>query len=51
MSRSDDKNEEREERIRQLMERAQKHLPPKNASVTAKSQAPKAKKKTTRKSK
>jgi hypothetical protein len=43
MSRSDDKNEEREERIKQLMERAQKHLPPKNTA------AARAKPKTTKK--
>lgn len=50
MSRSDDKNEEREERIKQLMERAQKHLPPKTTAAAAKVPAPKSKK-TARKSK
>lgn len=43
MSRSDDKNEEREERIKQLMERAQKHLPPRN-TTSAKGKAKKTKK-------
>lgn len=39
----DDRNEEREDRIRQLMERAQKHMRTRPVKTSAKKRAPKKK--------